>query len=255
MTITSSGSVEQPKLSVELESNKEILNADKREIEKVIDSLFNLRLDLNQFYEQAKNDEVMSRLVQKLRGLKSPTTPTVFEALVDSITEQQISLTVAHKLENNIVKEFGDVLKLKDEVYYAYPTPQKLASATVKRIRECGLSERKAQYIKHVSNLIVDEKLNLEKLQSHKDTREIINKLDEIYGIGVWTAELTVLRGMHRPDAMPADDLGLRRHISHYYSNDRRISSDEARKIAEKWGKWKGLAGFYLIIARRLGVS
>jgi DNA-3-methyladenine glycosylase II len=61
-----------------------------------------------------------------------------------------------------------------------------------------------------------------------------------------------MVRGMHK-DAIPADDLGLRRHISHYYCNDRKISNEEARRIAEKWGKWKGLASFYLIIAGKFG--
>lgn len=58
-----------------------------------------------------------------------------------------------------------------------------------------------------------------------------------------------MIRGMQRLEALPADDLRLRKVISRYYCNDQRISSEEARKIAEKWGTWKGLAGFYLIMA------
>jgi DNA-3-methyladenine glycosylase II len=58
-----------------------------------------------------------------------------------------------------------------------------------------------------------------------------------------------MVRGMQKLEAFPADDLGLRRVIAHYYSNDREISSEEARRIADRWGKWKGLAGFYLIMA------
>jgi 3-methyladenine DNA glycosylase/8-oxoguanine DNA glycosylase len=46
----------------------------------------------------------MSSLAKKLCGLKNPVTPTVFEALFDSIVEQQISLNVAHVLERRVVK-------------------------------------------------------------------------------------------------------------------------------------------------------
>jgi DNA-3-methyladenine glycosylase II len=254
ITMTSSGTVDAPKLHVELKSNLEISNDDKKTVRDIIDSLFNLKLDLKPFYDIVKNDKTMSKLAQKLRGLKGPTTPTVFEALVDSIIEQQISLIVAHSLERNLIKTFGDVLKLDNEVFYAYPTPQKLASATVEQLRKCGLSLRKAEYIKAVSTLIFEGRLNLEKFKDYQDTREIISELDKIRGIGVWTAELTMVRGMHKQEVIPADDLGLRRHISHFYCNDRKISSEEARRIAGKWGKWKGLASFYLIIAGYLGI-
>jgi DNA-3-methyladenine glycosylase II len=101
----------------------------------------------------------------------------------------------------------------------------------------------------------VDGRLDLEKFKTYKDAEEIIMELCKIRGIGVWTVELTMLRGMNKLEVLPADDLGLRRHIAHYYCNDRKISGEEARSIAERWGNWKGLAGFYLILAARLGVE
>ena len=58
-----------------------------------------------------------------------------------------------------------------------------------------------------------------------------------------------MLRGMQRLDALPADDLGIRRVISRYYCGGRQIKTADAREIAEAWGTWKGLAAFYLIIA------
>jgi DNA-3-methyladenine glycosylase II len=63
-----------------------------------------------------------------------------------------------------------------------------------------------------------------------------------------------MVRGMQRAEAFPADDVGLRRVISQYYREGRGISSEEARKIAEKWGDWKGLASFYLIIATAMDI-
>ncbi|MDI6811613.1 MAG: DNA-3-methyladenine glycosylase 2 [archaeon] len=255
ITISSSGTVDNPELSVELKSNEEISHNDKKITEAIISSLFNLTFDLTAFYEEVKNDTILSKLARQIRGLKSPTTPTVFEALVDSIIEQQISLNVAHSIERNVVKTFGDTLTLDDKVYYAFPRPQQLAYATVEQLRTCGLSARKAEYIHDISKLIVDGRLDLEKFKTSGDAEEIITELCKIRGIGLWTAELTMLRGMNKLEVLPADDLGLRRHISHYYCNDRKISGEEARSIAEGWGNWKGLAGFYLIIAARLGVE
>jgi DNA-3-methyladenine glycosylase II len=255
VTVESVGTVDKPKLSAELRSDKEITEEDKKKAEEAISVLFNLNFDLAPFYEQVKTDKVMACLTQKLKGLKSPTTQTVFEALIDSIVEQQISLKVANGMEKKLIKKFGDTLGLESEVYYAYPTPQKLASASSEELRQCGLSQKKAEYIQAVSVLITEEKLDLEQLKHSESADDIIRELDSIRGIGVWTAELTMIRGMQRLEALPADDLGLRRTISHYYCGGKAITSAEARQIAKGWGKWKGLAAYYLIVAEMLGIE
>jgi DNA-3-methyladenine glycosylase II len=191
----------------------------------------------------------MAQFTSKLWGLKTPTTPSVFEALVDSIIEQQISLTVANSLRNKLIKKFGYTLHLEGGLYYAYPTPQQLASVSIAELRECGLSMRKGEYIKGVSALIAEKKLNLEKLKNYENSENIVTELDKIRGVGVWTAEFTMLRGMQRLEALPADDLGLRRIFSRYYCQGKAISSSEVRHIAKNWSKWKGLAAYYLVVA------
>ena len=129
-----------------------------------------------------------------------------------------------------------------------------MAKAGADEIRHVGLSQRKADYIYGAAQLIVEGKLDLEHLKNHKSPEQIIAELDEIKGIGVWTAELTMLRGMQRLDALPADDFGIRRVISRYYCGGKTIKAAEAREIAEAWGDWKGLAAFYLIIAEAKGI-
>jgi DNA-3-methyladenine glycosylase II len=247
--LASAGTVELPKITVELKSNSPITLQDKQKAEEAVKFIFNLDFDLCSFYSEVKNDCTMTQIAQQLYGLKNPTTPTVFEALVDSIVEQQISIKIAHALEERLVKKFGETLTIDDEEYYAYPTPQNIACASFEEIRNCGLSQRKAEYIQEAAKLIVNGKLDLERLKSHKNSEEIIAELDEIKGIGIWTAELTMLRGMQKLDALPADDFGIRRVISRYYCLGKPIKAAEALEIAKSWGRWKGLAAFYLIIA------
>jgi DNA-3-methyladenine glycosylase II len=249
MVVERLGTVDEPELLVELKSNERISISDRKRAEEMVHALFNLELDLSLFYRKTREDKIMTGLASKLRGLKGPSTPTVFEALIDSIVEQQISLNVANRLETRLIKTFGAALNLDENTFYAFPTAQRLASATVQELRTCGLSVRKAEYIRGISKLIAHGKLDLEKFKDYKDAEEIVSELDKIRGVGVWTAELTMVRGMHRLDVLPADDLGLKRLISHFYCKDRKISGQEARRIAEKWGEWKGLASFYLIVA------
>ena len=247
--IESAGAEASPRLTVQLKTNCRLTEEDKKNAAGIVRSLFNLDFDVKEFYQTTKKDPTMTLLTKELSGLRSPTTQYVFEALIDSIVEQQISLKVANAFERRIIKKWGDALKLDDRTYYAYPTPKALASATQQELRAVGLSERKAEYINKTATLVSEGKLDLEGLKSRERDSDIIEELDRVKGIGVWTAELTMIRGMQRLGAFPADDLGLRRTISHFYCNGKPLSSSEARKIADNWGRWKGLAAYYLIIA------
>jgi DNA-3-methyladenine glycosylase II len=253
--LSSIGTIEQPKITVELKSTETITSKDKQTAGEVVKFIFNLDCDLCSFYVDIKKEPVMRQISKQLYGLKNPTTPTVFEALLDSIVEQQISLKVAQTIEVRLVKKFGDALTLDNETFYAYPTPQNIANVSISELQGCGLSERKAQYLQGAAQLVVEGKLDLENLKTKQNPDEIILELDAIRGIGIWTAELTMLRGMQKLDAFPADDLGLRRIISNYYCRGKSIKSEEAREIANAWGRWKGLAAFYLIMAEIKGIT
>jgi DNA-3-methyladenine glycosylase II len=254
VSLRSFGTVDEPELSVNLLSNIDISSDDAKMAEAIIRSLFNMDLDLRPFYDAVDSDKVMAKLVQQLRGLRSPSTETVFEALVDSIIEQQISLKVAWNLQRRLAETFGDALRLGGKIYYAFPEPGMLASATIEQLRNCGLSTRKAEYVRDISQLVKDG-LDLERFKGYQGQERIIEELTQIRGVGVWTAELTMVRGMQKLDSIPADDLGLRRCISHYYCHDRKLTGEEARKIAQYWKGWRGLASFYLIMAERLGIK
>ena len=96
--------------------------------------MFNSDFDLKEFYEYMKNDRVMSKLIQQLRGLDSRINPTVFESFVSSIIEQQISLRTSQSIERHMIKDYGDELHLDGEIYYAFPTPQTLSNLTKREI-------------------------------------------------------------------------------------------------------------------------
>jgi len=220
-----------------------------------ISSMFNINEDITPFYHAMHKDPIMTSLIRQLHGVKSPTTPTVFEALVDSVIEQQISLKAAHSIEKRLIRATGKTLAVHDLVYYSYPTPHTLAETTDITFRACGLTRRKGEYIRGISQDILSGALDLESFRTFTDTEAVISELTKIRGVGRWTAELTILRGLHRPDAFPADDIGVRRFIARFYLHGTTISSAEARAFAGRWGTWKGFAAYYLEIADLLGIS
>ncbi|MDD1712122.1 MAG: hypothetical protein LUQ69_03020 [Methanoregulaceae archaeon] len=249
------GTVDEPALEVTIRPDPGMITRELSEAGELVASMFNISDDLIPFYRAVENDPVMARIAESFRGLKSPTTPTVFEALTDSIIEQQISLAVARLLRARLIKKTGKQLVLDDGVYYCYPGPGDLAGTPDAVFRACGLTTRKGEYIREISRSIVAGTLNLDRFRQEADTDRIIRDMMKIRGIGKWTAELTIIRGIHKLDAFPADDAGLKRIIARFYRDGTRISSDEARRIAEGWGEWKGLAAFYLDIAEHLHLS
>lgn len=247
--------VNYPSLEVEVKSNKPVTAKTKQAAQNALTYIFSLNFPLEAFYSQTKTDPTMKQIASHLRGFKFPTTPTAFEGLVDAIVEQQISIKVARTIEERLAARLGDRIEIDGETYSAFPTPQKIAGVSIEEVQGCGLSRRKAEYIQNAAKLIVDGKLDLEVMKQNPNAEETIRALDEIKGIGVWTAELTILRGMQRYDVLPADDFGLRRVISTYYRNGVPIKAAEAREIATVWGKFSGLAAFYLIIAEAKGIK
>jgi DNA-3-methyladenine glycosylase II len=253
--IRSIGNVDKPLLNVRTyfvrasESNYD-------QVEDKVNALLNLQLDLKPFYRIAsKNDPILAQLVLKLKGLKSPRTETVFEALVDSIIEQQISLDVARVLQLRLIKRFGERAKIDNAIYYAFPQTADLSNATVEEMRDLGLSTRKAEYIRDCAKAVVKGEIDLQSLQGRSNPEDIIEDLVNLRGIGPWTAELVMIRGMGMFDAIPADDLGIKRTISHFYFDGKTTSSSQVRSLASRWGKWRGLASFYLIMAERIGAE
>jgi DNA-3-methyladenine glycosylase II len=246
--LRSLGSVEEPLLSARIEPDKDV-SKGAAELEGLIRRLFNLDLDLAPFFQVTKADRVLSYLQKSLRGLRSPSTATAFQALILSIVEQQISLKVAWSLQGRMIERFGEPLTWVGRRYNAFPRAETLALASREELRACGLSYRKSEYIIEASARVA-EGLDLEGLRVLDDP-EIIRELCRIRGVGVWTAELTMVRGMQRFDAFPAQDLGLRRAIAHYYHQDKKISAEEARQTATAWKGWRGLAGYYLIVAEQ----
>ncbi len=254
LSLESQGNTEEPTIVAILKSKTRLDESDLVKIKQITSRLLNMDMELSEFYSLARKDSLLNRVVKSLCGLRSPTTPTIFEALVDSIIEQQISLVVATSIERKMIKRFGEAVEFDGTVFYAYPTPNALSQATIDDLTKCGLSQRKAQYIKDISKLIEERKLNLEEFRN-QETLDIVQKLDSLRGVGLWTAELTLIRSLQKWDAMPADDIGLRRIISHYYCNDKKITSEQARKISEPWGKWRGLAAYYFVVADLLNLA
>jgi DNA-3-methyladenine glycosylase II len=131
--------------------------------------------------------------------------------------------------------------------FYGFPTPDSLARARPTGLRKVGLSATKVRCTREISKKIVNDEFDLNKLNRMNDG-QVVAELSKFRGIGKWTAEYTLVRGMGRVNSLPADDLGIQRAVSKAYFRGRRVSAEEVRTtLTEKFAPYSGIAAFYLM--------
>jgi DNA-3-methyladenine glycosylase II len=242
--VTSEGTIEKPRLSVEVHSHP--LAREVKALKRLLHTIFATSFEFDKFYSLAKKDRLMRIVSRRLRGLRPVLPPTIFEALVIAITEQQISLDAAVAIRSRLIERYGEVVELGGRRLHAFPTPAVLAKAKLNQLMAVGLSRNKALYINGLSKKVACKELDLEGLRK-MDDETAIAELTKIKGVGPWTAEYALIRGMGRVNSLPADDLGIQRAISQAYFKGKKIGSNEVRRVLSKFSPYSGIAAFYLM--------
>ena len=243
--VQSTGTVEAPKLTVELKGDH-LPTRSAKAVTQSISRILGLDLDLRPFYAVAGNDPFLSRAVQTFYGLHPSQSASVLEALVTAIMGQQISGAVARAIRARTVQTLGTSFTVDNDTFYTFPKATDFLEAGQDKLRSLGLSVRKAEYILEVASRAADGVLDLQRLEKLSN-QEVVDELIQIRGIGHWTAQWTLLRALGRIDAFPSGDLALKRVISDYYFDGDPISDGETTAFArERWGDNAGLATTYL---------
>jgi len=248
LEVKSIGSAKKPKLEVTILSR--ITPAEKKEIKDKLSWIFNTKAELTELYNFMGKDPILKEVRQKLYGLRPFNYSTVFEGLLKSIIQQQISVIGSMYITNRLVEKFGEKVKVGKEVYHEFPSPESLTKANIEDLKKCGLSRQKSSYIQGISKKIIQDKIDLEKWKGLPSER-IIEKLMNFKGVGRWTAELTVVTSTGK-DVLPADDLGARRAVSKFYLKGKLMSGEKLREFSKIWDKFRGIITYYLICAERL---
>jgi 3-methyladenine DNA glycosylase/8-oxoguanine DNA glycosylase len=204
-------------------------------------------LDLRRFYRIAACHPVMGPIAKRLRGLKPLRPPSLFEMALIAITEQQLSLAAAFHIRTRLVKRFGRPIG----DLWVSPTPDVLAKASLRDLLSCGLSHRKAEYVRDFARCVSQGELALETLK-HATEADVRDRLSACRGLGPWSVQYILLRGLGRFDCLPSDDVGLRRTIGRYMSRRRRLSPRQLERALSPFAPFRGLAAFYLAVDWRL---
>jgi DNA-3-methyladenine glycosylase II len=206
--------------------------------------IFNLDLDLEGFYRFAANDSLLSKVTKQLEGYRVPCFPSLFESLVCTILGQQINVRFALDVKSRLVKTLGCTVQFNGREYYGFPTPASLVDVGIEEFRRLRVSRQKAGYIQGVADLFLNGKFTEAAIVNREDD-EILRRLMEIKGIGRWSAEYVMIRGLGKTGVVPAAGTGMRAAFAHFFGLQKATESD-VRNLARKWKSYQGLAAFYL---------
>jgi DNA-3-methyladenine glycosylase II len=250
VALQSIGTVEEPKI---VATHFHTINEQgKQELSRKLDWIFSFSQDLTSLYAFMDKNPVLRDLKQKFYGLKAGSIGvTVFESIIKAIIQQQISIRVAFSITNRMVTRFGEQLEAGGVIYYDFPTATRLTEAALEEIRQCGLSWRKAEYIKGIAEKAAAGEFDPAGLRSLSNER-VAETLKRFRGVGTWTAEMVLAAGLKRNACIPAGDLGVRRTISRFYSNNDILSETEVREIAEEWREFTKDIVYYISCTERL---
>ena len=190
------------------------------------------------YWEEAKRelmrcDRVMRRIIPKYAEACLTTRGDPFVTLARSIVGQQISVAAAQAVWDRVLAAIPEF------------SPERVARTRIDRLRGCGLSQRKAEYILDLAAHFRQGGVRNEDWRILEDDA-VVTALTEIRGVGRWTAEMFLIFNLMRPDVLPLDDLGLQKAVSlHYFSGDP-VTRSELREVGENWAPWRSVGTWFM---------
>jgi len=179
-----------------------------------------------------KRDKTLAQAIQTIGPIQREVDPDVFSALVNSIVGQQISTKAHMTVWQRMKSALGDI------------TPQTVLACTEAGLQSCGITFKKASWIRAIAEKAADGRLDIDGLRSKSDA-EVCKELIRLDGVGIWTAEMLMLFSMQRADIVSYGDLAILRGMRMLYHH-RKISRELFEKYRRRYSPYGSVASLYL---------
>lgn len=179
-------------------------------------------------------DPVLAEIIGRVGEYRIQFREPEFATLVRSIVYQQLSGRVASVIHGRLEAALeGSV------------TPSGILKLRPERMRKLGLSTAKTAYIRDLARHTRDGSVIFEELPNLPD-EEVIERLTQVKGIGVWTAHMFLIFALRRNNVLPTGDLGIRNAIRKAYALEEAPLPKDVESIAARWHPYCSVASWYL---------
>ncbi len=244
VSVVQASTLDDPRLHVKVDTDDGAVAGVREAVEPIVRGLLGVDVDLSVFYEMAMADSTLEPLARKLLGLRPPLYTTLFEALTNAITCQQITLTAGLRILGRLAEACG--ARMGGVV--SFPLPENVAQLSAQDLIGLGYSRQKARAMVVLSALTVQGELDRSAITGLNDD-EAVTRLRRLYGVGRWSAEYALLRGDGRLGIFPGDDVGVRKRLEEWLGLEQSLNYAGVRRILETWRPFGGMIYLHLLTA------
>lgn len=248
VAVENQGTIDEPDLRFSVRAGRPSAAVHAR-LAQTLRRLLGLDVDPEPLQRLVEAERRLRPVALALRGMRPPRFPGLFEAFANVVPFQQLSLDAGVAIIGRMVQRFGEQVDHDGRHYDAFPTSQAVAEARPAALKGCGLSLRKAEVLRSVARAIESGELVEEKL-SVMGTKQALETLTALPGIGPWSAALVLLRGLGRLDVFPPGDVGAQRNLRALLRLRPDVSLD---RIVERFGDHRGYLYFCALGGSLLG--
>ena len=187
-----------------------------------------------------RSDKKLGPLIRRIGPCSMRITKNPFQTLVEAIIYQQLSEASATAITKRFLK-----------LYKKFPTPRQVNNTTDKKLKDIGLSGTKINYIKGLSKLIIQKKIDFKKIAKLND-QQVIEELTKIKGIGNWTTQIYLMFCLQRKDVFPVGDLGIQKGIRDLFSLKELPDPKTMEKFSARWKPNRSIACWYIWKSQRI---
>jgi DNA-3-methyladenine glycosylase II len=246
LSVRQEGSPTRAVLRVTLEGQDADLSEARAAAENLLARSLGASTDIGAFERRFRKDDLLGPTIRRFRGLRVASAPSLWEALVLAVLAQQINLSFAASIRHDLVVAFGRRARIGGRRYFDFPTPKRIAQAGARGLKGFRLSKSKRDTILRLARGFASGRLDEAALSLLSD-EEVIEEMTQIRGVGTWTAEVALLRGLGRPDAFPAGDLSIVKYLAVGLLGHEAPSTEKAmRALSESWRPFRSFALVYM---------
>ncbi len=183
-------------------------------------------------------------LARRMRGVRPPRYATLWEACVNAIVFQVLSLDAASAILRRVILAVGDPIERDGTTLHAFPSIDAVVDASDDVLRATGLSINKITTLRRIGEALRTGTID-EAMLEERTSPDASALLCSVKGIGPWTAAVILLRGLNRLDVFPANDSGVARGLKTLAGDDVDVE-DALRRLGDE----RGMLYFHLLLAR-----
>ena len=249
VTVSQAGTPGRSELHLTVDAENGVPGSVQAEISATIGRILSLQVDLTGFYAFAEGNDLLRPLVRQFTGMKPPRFAAIFEALVNAVSCQQVTLDLGIALLNRLARAHGRAFREGDTVLHAFPLPEDLARLVPDDFRQLGYSRSKGRAIIGLAQEALRGTIDQGVLERMDDAAAAAS-LSRLRGIGRWSAEYVLLRGLGRTHLFPTGDVGAQRSLRSFLGLAADSDIEQLARVTSGWQPYAGLIYFHFLLGK-----